>query len=72
MEHKFAVGQTVYFTPTRLHGAVAGDYEVRRLMPSSDNQIEPRYCIKSVTERHERVATESDLKLPEDSETLFS
>ncbi len=73
MTHKFLVGQTVYFTPTRLHGAVAGNYEVRRLMPSSDTQTQPYYRIKSIVERHERVASESDLMLPNDSsDTLFS
>ena len=32
-------------------------------MPASDHQIEPRYRIKNVAERHERVVTESDLML---------
>ncbi len=64
MSHKFAIGQTVYFAPSNAHNAVAGNYEVRHLMPASDYQIEPRYRIKNLAERHERVVTESDLMLP--------
>jgi hypothetical protein len=61
MSHKFAVGQTVHFTPSNAHNAIAGNCEVRYLMPESDLQLEPRYRIKNVAERHERVVTESDL-----------
>jgi hypothetical protein len=70
LTHKFTVGQTVFFSPTRLHGAVAGDYEVLRLMPQSDTQPVPSYRIKSVTERHERVASESDLMLPDEVDSF--
>ncbi len=63
MSHKFAIGQTVHFAPSNAHTAVAGNYEVRHLMPASDHQIEPRYRIKNVAERHERIVTESDLML---------
>ncbi|MGO8954470.1 MAG: hypothetical protein ACLPWS_17220 [Rhodomicrobium sp.] len=63
MNHKFAIGQQVCFTPTG-PGAVAGNYEVCRIMPSSDYQQEPRYRIKSAAERHERVVSQSLLTLP--------
>ncbi len=68
MTHKFAVGQQVYFTPTG-PGAVAGNYQICRIMPSSDYQQEPRYRIKSAVERHERVVTQSLLTLPDGSAT---
>ncbi len=61
LSHKFAIGQTVHFAPSRAHNAIAGNYEVRHIMPSSDYQVEPRYRIKNIAERHERVVTESDL-----------
>ena len=62
MSHKFAVGETVHFTPSRGHDAIAGNYLVCHLMPASDDQGEPRYRIKNVAERHERVVPESALK----------
>ena len=61
LSHKFAVGQTVHFAPSRAHNAIAGNYQVCHLMPASDYQLEPRYRIKNIAERHERVVTESDL-----------
>ena len=61
LSHKFAVGQTVHFAPSGAHNAIAGNYEVRHLMPATDYQVEPRYRIKNVAESHERVVTESDL-----------
>jgi hypothetical protein len=48
----------------------AGDYEIRRLMPPSDYQSEPRYRVKNLAERHERVVTESDLMLPQETANL--
>lgn len=68
LTHKFSVGQLVCFTPTG-PGAIAGSYEVCRIMPSSDYQQEPRYRIKSTAERHERVVTQSHLTLPDASAT---
>ena len=64
MTQKFEVGQKVYFTPTG-PGAVAGNYQICRIMPSTDYQQEPRYRIKSAAERHERVVTQSLLTLPD-------
>jgi hypothetical protein len=61
MAHKFVIGQTVYFTPAQLHGAAAGDCEIRRLMPSSGSHNVPRYRIKNIDEIHERIAFENEL-----------
>jgi hypothetical protein len=58
---KFAVGQKVHLIPSNAHNGVEGDYEIRRIMPVSDYQNEPRYRIRNVMERHERVVAESDL-----------
>jgi hypothetical protein len=65
MTHKFAVGQTVTLEARLLRSAVAGDYEIRYLMPASENSTdEPRYRVKSASEDHERVVPECDLALP--------
>jgi hypothetical protein len=63
LSHKFTIGQMVHLAPSNSRNAVAGNYEVRNLMPPSDYQSEPRYRIKNMAERHERVVTESDLTL---------
>ncbi len=62
MSHKFAIGQTVHLVPSNANNGVAGSYEIRQLMPVSDYQTEPRYRVRNVTERHERIVAESDLK----------
>ena len=62
LSHKFAVGQTVHFAPSRTNNAIEGNYQVCHLMPASDYQVEPRYRIRNPAERHERVVTESDLE----------
>ncbi len=66
MTHKFAVGETVTLEARLLRSAVAGDYEIRCLMPASENSAdEPRYRVKSAAEGHERVVPECDLSLVE-------
>ena len=67
MSHKFTIGQMVHLAPSNSRNAVAGNYEVRHIMPTSDYQSEPRYRIKNLEERHERVVTESDLMLPHET-----
>lgn len=64
MSHKFTVGQLVELAPRLLRAAPSGRYEVRQLMPLLDSDpSDPIYRIKSVEEKHERVAMESDLSL---------
>ena len=73
MTHKYTVGQAVDFTANHLRGAAPGPYEVCRLMPMSEaDPKNPRYRIKSISERHERVVSESDLTPSEPTDTLFS
>jgi hypothetical protein len=62
LPHKYTVGQLVELAPRVLQASARGQYEVRRLMPSLDNDPgDPVYRIKSIEENHERVAFESDL-----------
>jgi hypothetical protein len=64
MTHKFNVGQIVELEPRLLRLSAPGPYEIRHLIPASDRDPgNPRYRIKSVVEKHERVAPESDLTL---------
>ena len=63
MSHKFSVGQAVVLATRVLQPAAPGEYEVCRLMPMGDRDDpdDPSYRIKSIDEKHERVASESDL-----------
>jgi hypothetical protein len=62
VSHKFFVGQAVVLVPRVLQPAAPGEYEVRQLMPAGDRDPDdPSYRIKSIDEKHERVAAESDL-----------
>ena len=64
MSHKFHVGQIVELAPRLLRSSAPGPYEIRHLMPVSDRDPgDPCYRIKSIAEKHERVALESDLML---------
>lgn len=64
MAHKFNVGQIVELEPRPLRSSAPGLYEIRHLVPASDRDPgDPCYRIKSVAEKHERVASESDLTL---------
>ena len=64
MAHKFNVGQIVELERGSLRSAVLGPYEIRHLIPASDRDSDdPCYRIKSIAEKHERVAPESELTL---------
>ena len=64
MAHKFNIGQTVELAPRLLRSSAPGPYEIRHLVPTSDRDPgDPCYRIKSIAEKHERVARESDLTL---------
>lgn len=65
--HKFNVGQVVDLMPKVLREAAAGSYQITFLVPVSDKDpSDPLYRIKSATEKHERVAPESELTLSEE------
>ena len=64
LSHRYSVGQVVDLAYRMLQTAPGGQYEVRQLMPASDRDADdPRYRIKSLDEKYERVAAESDLTL---------
>ena len=66
MDHKFNIGQVVDLVPNVLRAAALGPYEIRHLVPALDNDPnDPRYRIKCYSEKHERIATESELTLSE-------
>jgi hypothetical protein len=64
MAHKFNIGQIVELDTGSLRSAVFGPYEIRHLVPASDRDpYDPCYRIKSVAEKYERAAPESELTL---------
>ena len=59
-EHKFQIGQAVYFTSRPIgHMAADGTYRIVKLLPSDGDDYQ--YRIKSASEAFERVAKESQL-----------
>jgi hypothetical protein len=72
MTHKFNIGQSVDLLTTVLRPSAAGAYEIRCLVPAADGSPDPRYRIKSIAEKHERVALESELTLSRQSQSVFS
>jgi hypothetical protein len=64
MTHKFNISQIVELELHSFRSAVLGPYEIHHLVPSSDQDPDDPCCrIKSVVEKHERVAPESQLTL---------
>jgi hypothetical protein len=59
--HKYKIGETITFASSlRGRAAAPGEYEVVDHRPPEDG--EPFYLIKSVLEKHQRIARESELK----------
>lgn len=64
MAHKFNIGQIVQLAPRVLRSSAPGPYEIHHLVPASDRDPgDPCYRIKSIAEKHEQVAPESELTL---------
>lgn len=60
-EHRYTVGQTLDFrSASKTRSAAAGQYRIIARRPPTDG--EPMYTIKSELERHERIASESELR----------
>jgi len=58
------VGQIVELTPSSLRAAAPGDYEIRQTMPEPDvSSASPRYRVRSVAEKHDRIVAESEFTL---------
>lgn len=60
-QHRYRIGQIVELMPNTLRSAAPGRYEIVRLVPC-DAQ-DPRYRLRSLAEKHERVVPECDLVL---------
>lgn len=58
--HQFKVDQWVDIVPSTLRSAAPGRYQILRLIPCDGR--EPRYCIRSEHEKHDRVVPEHDLR----------
>jgi hypothetical protein len=60
-DHKFAVGETVYFASGtgRSEQREAGVFKVVRLLPAEYN--DQQYRVKSTVDGHERVVKESQI-----------
>jgi hypothetical protein len=58
--HKYKVGQVVWFAPGRQqHTVAAGNYKITRLLPADGTDYQ--YRIKNSAEPYERTARESQL-----------
>jgi hypothetical protein len=58
-EHKFKIGETVFFHPRGSTDAPLGAYQIVRCLPPSDGEFQ--YVIRSAYEDHQRVAKECEL-----------
>jgi hypothetical protein len=58
--HRFKIGQTVELITSTLRSAATGGYEIISLRPS-EGSSDLKYRVKSRSESHERVVSESEL-----------
>jgi hypothetical protein len=62
-EHKFKIGQIVYFRPRKsrlpVNNAPPGPYQITERLPEAGGEVE--YAIRNTYEDYERVARESEL-----------
>ena len=68
--HKFYVGQQVQYYPPRGMYAPRGAYIVTLKLPERDGQYE--YRIRNMSEQHERMAREGELKAVGNGESRLS
>jgi hypothetical protein len=59
-DHKFKIGETVFFHPALPNDAPRGPYQIMRRLPVSEGEF--RYAIRSAYEDHQRVAKEYELR----------
>jgi hypothetical protein len=60
LSHKFHVRQLVQFNLSISRNIPRGSYEITKKLPEHEGEFE--YRIKSMSEPHERVARESELR----------
>jgi hypothetical protein len=58
--HRFKIGQSVELVSSTFRSAASGQYEIMSLRPT-DGSGDLKYRVKSKSESHERVVSESDL-----------
>jgi len=68
-EHRFKIGQSVYFRPKKSRLALAGAYQITKRFPGAGGEF--KYRIRSPHEDYERVARESELSRLEDRAPLL-
>jgi hypothetical protein len=67
MTHKFAIGQVLDLLPNRgLSSRQSGECEVLRLLPFEGHSVQ--YRVQSLLEKHQRIVSEADLRVPAMSE----
>ena len=59
-EYKFKIGETVYFYPKAPNDAPRGAYQIIRRLPAAEGDFQ--YVIRSMSEEHQRIAKESELR----------
>jgi hypothetical protein len=59
-EYKFKIGETVYFHPKPPNDSPRGAYQIVRRLPAAEGEFQ--YVIRSMSEEHQRVAKESELR----------
>jgi hypothetical protein len=64
-KHKYAVGQTVDFSPGFAAGPGKGQFTIVRQLPAEGDT--PQYRVKSTRDGHERMVLESQLAKPANS-----
>jgi hypothetical protein len=69
LTHKFKIGQSVDLIPSTFRSAAKGSYEIVSLRPP-DGGV-PQYRIKSQSEGHDRVVSESDLVVTAQLQAAF-
>lgn len=62
--HQFKIDEWVDILPSTLRSAAPGRYRIVRLIPCDAEN--PRYCIRSPNEKHDRIVPEHDLRRTED------
>jgi hypothetical protein len=58
--HRFKVDDWVDIVPSTLRSAEPGRYRIVRLIPCDAD--DPRYCLRSPNETHDRILSERDLR----------
>jgi hypothetical protein len=58
-EHKFRIGEIVFFHPKLPSDAPHGAYQIIRRLPVAEGEFQ--YAIRSTYENHQRVAKENEL-----------